>query len=94
MRHHATKQAEMFVCECGNPGVGFTSNREPICQRCRDMEKTMNLQIKANRKVGVSIQDPMRGKAMNWEERYALYADSSPIVGASLEILNRMLKAA
>jgi hypothetical protein len=53
----------------------------------------MNLQIKANRKVGVSIQDPMRGKAMNWEGRYALYADSSPIVGASLEILNRMLKA-
>jgi hypothetical protein len=41
-----------------------------------------------------AIESQFAGGAATWEERYVLYADSSPIVGASLEILNRMLKAA
>ncbi len=87
------RQPDLFNCECGNSAIGFTSNREPICERCRAMEKTMNLQIKANRKVGVSPKVPKRGMAMDWETRYALY-ESEPIAGASLSALDWMLSHA
>ena len=90
---HQKKQPELFNCECGHVAIGFTSNREPICERCRQMEQTMNLQIKANRKVGVVSNVPKRGNAMTWETRYALY-EGDPIAGASLQILEQLLKAA
>lgn len=84
------KQPELFNCECGNVAVGFTSNREPICERCREMEKIMNLQIKANRKVGVLPQAPKRGMSMSWETRYVFY-EGAPIAGESLSVLEFML---
>lgn len=85
------KEPKPFICDCGNPAIKLTSNREPVCARCHGMEKQMQFMIRANAKVGTTAKVDMRGHAMNWEHRYATYCDDSPIAGASLEMLERWL---
>lgn len=80
-------------CACGNPAT-LIKQHEPICQRCHDLEHNQLVAIKANRKVGVEEPKPRRGNEMNWEQRYVMYADSQPIAGDSLQILEQLLKAA
>jgi hypothetical protein len=80
------------LCDCGNLAVTMKQH-EPICQRCHDLERNQLVSIKANRKVGV-VESPGRGKMMNWDDRYSLHVDSSPIAGASLLFLEQLLKAA
>jgi len=74
-----------FVCDCGEPAVARTSNREPICERCQKLEKAMRAVKMANTLVGVP-QDVRQSHVL---PAYQLV--EKPVAGASLEILNAML---
>lgn len=72
-------------CECGEPAASVTSNREPICDRCRDLERARREVVNANKLVGVA-QDTTQNNNL------PLYlVEVEPIAGGSLEILDAML---
>lgn len=75
-------------CQCGELGVRKTSNREPICQRCYDLEKNLNYQIRANRMMGKQLPKKERvGPQIKWDNYYAYILDDQPIADASLKAL-------
>lgn len=74
------------VCDCGEPAVARTSNREPICERCLQLERTMRARKAANALVGV----PQDARQINHLPAHHL-AEVQPIAGGSLAILNLML---
>jgi hypothetical protein len=72
-------------CDCGEPAVARTSNREPICERCLKLEREMRA-LKADIKFAGVPQD---ARQFNHLPVYQLI--DAPVAGGSLEVLNLML---
>lgn len=80
-------------CACGNPAA-LLKQHEPICERCHAMEISMNITKKRRATTGISTGEHLPMKAINWENYWIPFTDPSPIAGASLVILEQLLKAA
>lgn len=80
-----------FVCDCGDPAVRRDSCRSPICQRCYDMDRTLNITARSFAVCGKPAPKEYlpTGDKIDWEARITIHRSA----GASIEILDKMLNA-
>ncbi len=77
-------------CACGNPAA-LLKQHEPICERCNAMEIALNVTKKKRATSGISTGEHRPMKVINWDQYWIPFTDSSPIAGASSQVLDFML---